>query len=164
MKALLITTLIVAGSLIASTADSQIYIRGHIGIGIPAPRVYIAPAPAPVIYEDEYGPEYAPTPVDEYPVETYFDLYPNYPAWGGHYRDAVYFNHYRPFFDGYRRDHIRDFSRFHEEHRGYADRDRDNRGYGDQGRDNRGYGDRGHDNRSYSNRGNDRHTDHGFRR
>jgi hypothetical protein len=134
MKALLITTMIAAGSMIASTADSQIYIRGHIGIGIPAPRVYVAPAPAPVAYEDEYGSEYAPAPiVDEYPVETYFDLYPNYPAWGGHYRDAVYFNHYRPLFNSYRRDHVRDFNR-------------------------------GRDNRGYTNRGNDRHNDHGSRR
>jgi hypothetical protein len=119
MKALLMTTMIVAGSLMASKADSQIYIRGHIGIGIPAPRVYYAPAPAPVAYQDEYGPEYAPAPaVDEYPVETYVNFYPNFPAWGGHYRDRVYFDHYRPSFDRYRRGHVREFNRFRAEHRG----------------------------------------------
>lgn len=132
MKALLVTTMIIAGSLVASTGYSQVYVHARFGIGIPVPRVYYAPAPAPVVYQDEYGPEYAPAPVvDEYPVETYFDLYPNYPAWGGHYRDQVYFAHYRPFFDRYRRDHTSEFNRVHEQRsydRGHArgnDRGRD---------------------------------------
>ena len=148
MKALLLTTMIIAGSLVASTGYSQVYVRAGVGFGLPAPRVYYtpAPAPAPVAYEDEYGPapEYAPAPVvDEYPVETYYDLYPNYPAWGGHYRDHVYFDHYRPFFNRYRYDHIREFSGFRE-HRG------NDRGF------QRGY-DRGRD------RGQDRHFDHNRR-
>lgn len=139
--------MIIAGSLAASTGYSQVYVHARFGIGIPAPRVYYAPAPvcapapAPVAYQDEYAPAYAPAPVvDEYPVETYFDLYPNYPAWGGHYRDEVYFAHYRPFFDRYRRDHISEFNRFHEQ-RGY------DRGYA------RGYA-RGND------RGHEGHFDH----
>jgi hypothetical protein len=139
MKALLITTMIIAGSLVASTGYSQVYVRAHVNLGIaPAPEY----APAPVVVNDPYYADAA---------------FYTYPAWNGHYRDHVYFDHYRPFFE---RDHAR-FDRGHER----FDRDRghftENRGHFDGAR---GHfeGDRGHfeGNRG---RGSDRHSDHNRR-
>jgi hypothetical protein len=123
MKALLITTMIIAGSLAATTGYSQVYVNARVGLRLPAPRVYCAPAPAPVVY-DEYTPApsgydqgYAPAPVaveDVYPPEAYYA----YPAWHGHYHDRFYYDHYRPFVarDWRFRDHGRGFN---FGHRGY---------------------------------------------
>ena|ERR1700733_4709539 len=101
MKALLITTMIIAGSLVASTGYSQVIVRARVGFGIPAPRVIIAPAPA-VAYEEGY----APVPYADAALYTY-------PAWNGHYHDRFYYDHYRPFF-------VRDHARFD---RGFRGRD-----------------------------------------
>jgi hypothetical protein len=65
-------TTVIASSLIASKGYSQVVIGAHIGLRLPAPRVYVAATiPAPVVY--------APAPVYT----------------GGYfYRDhAAYFNH-----------------------------------------------------------------------
>ncbi|MBS1660077.1 MAG: hypothetical protein JST68_03400 [Bacteroidetes bacterium] len=85
--------------------------NAHVGFRVPGPRVYVAPAPAPVVYQqapvyqepvydDSYA--YAPAPINcdpvafeaEYPGYAYY----NYPVWNGHYRDRVYYAHYRPYF------------------------------------------------------------------
>jgi hypothetical protein len=70
-KTLVILSLVIAGSLAANSAYSQV--RVNVGIG----------APAPVIYERDY------------PGYTYY----TYPAWHGHYRDRYYYAHYRPAFE-----------------------------------------------------------------
>ena len=93
-KHFIIASMIIATSLIATTGYSQVYVNAHVGFGVPAPRVYCAPPPAPVVYQ-----EYAqPAPV------AYGYAYPNaayyaYPAWHGHYRDRWYYEHYRPYFE-----------------------------------------------------------------
>ena len=113
-KKLFVLTTVVAASLIATKSYSQVYIGAHIGFRVPTPHVYIGatvPAPAPVyeapapVYQQapvyEQAPVYAggyyaaPSVCEaEYPGYAYYD----YPAWAGHYRDRVYFEHYRPFF------------------------------------------------------------------
>lgn len=112
-KKVLTFTAIIAASLIATKSYSQVVIGAHIGFRVPAPRVYVgatipAPvyaAPAPVYTEPDpayaepapaYGGYYADPAVCEadFPGYAYYD----YPAWSGHYRDRVYFEHYRPFF------------------------------------------------------------------
>jgi len=119
MKKVLMVSAVIAASLIATKSYSQVYVNAHVGFGIPRPRVYVAPAPvyaspapvyqepAPVYQDQEYdqapaygGGYYAPPAVceSEYPGYVYYD----YPAWYGHYRDRVYYSHYRPFFE---RDH-----------------------------------------------------------
>jgi len=90
MKKLFILAAVIATSFIATTGYSQVYVNahvgfGHVGVRFPAPVVYggvYAPAPAPVVYENEF-PGYA---------------YYGYPAWNGHFRDRVYYEHYRPVF------------------------------------------------------------------
>src|SRR5882757_7260402 len=76
---IVILSLIIAGSFATNSAFSQVRVDAQIGIG----------SPAPVIYERDY-PGYA---------------YYAYPAWRGHYRDRIYYAHYRPV--------------FYREHRGY---------------------------------------------
>ena len=78
MKKLIILTMIVAGSLVASSAYSQVRIDAQIGVT-----------------------------ERDYPGYTYY----TYPAWRGHYRDHVYYEHYH--------------SRFYREHKRYF-RDRRN--------------------------------------
>jgi len=108
-KLFILTAAVIASSFIATKGYSQVYIGAHFGVRVPAPRVYIGAAvPAPV-YEQApvYAPAPAPAPVydggyyaapavceAEFPGYAYYD----YPAWCGHYRDRVYFEHYRPFF------------------------------------------------------------------
>ena len=162
MKKLFILTTIIAGTLFASSAYSQVYVSAHIGLGLPIRRVYVAPPPPPVVYQeqypaapvyqDEYGQDgYAPAPVNvvyenEFPGYAYY----NYPVWNGHFRDRVYYEHYRPYFE------------------------RDNRGYFDRGRFDRGrfererYAQRGYDRGRFDHdrgehRGYDRGNDHGRR-
>jgi hypothetical protein len=126
MKALLITAMIIGGTLAASTGYSQVYVNAHLGFRLPAP----------VAYNQEYAP--APALVDDYPIEAYY----GYPAWQGHYRDRFYFDHYRPFVarDRRYRDYFgrgrdygrgRDFGHGHGYVRGRDDgRGRDSRGHG----------------------------------
>lgn len=118
-KLLVLTAIIAASSLIATKGFSQVYVGArfgrvgvaHVGVGFPVyhrpyfhgPAVYggayVAPAPvyaAPAPVYD--APAYAPVPpvidYNEYPGYEYY----NYPAWYGHFRDRVYYEHYRPFF------------------------------------------------------------------
>jgi hypothetical protein len=82
---LLIISMILAGSLAAGSAYSQV--RVNVGIG------------TPVVYERDY-PGYS---------------YYTYPAWHGHYHDRFYYAHYhaaferehRGYFEGRRFDHER---------------------------------------------------------
>ncbi|HMH20204.1 MAG TPA: hypothetical protein VK563_00440 [Puia sp.] len=136
-KILLAATLIIAGSMIATTGYSQVYVNAHVGFGIRAPRVVIAARPAPVLYQDAYAPAPAPVYQDEYgaPAPVYQDgyadpvvyetafpgyAYYNYPAWNGHYRDRFYFAHYRPFFEREHSNYFRngrfEHQRFEHEH------------------------------------------------
>jgi hypothetical protein len=108
MKKLFILTAIIASSFIATKGYSQVYVGarfghvgavGHIGVGFP---VYHRPYfRGPVVYGGAYvapAPVYAPAPAvidyNEFPGYAYY----NYPAWGGHFRDRVYYEHYRPLF------------------------------------------------------------------
>lgn len=127
MKKLFILTAVIASSLIASKGYSQVFVGAHIGIRVPVPRVYVgAVVPGPAVYAPApvavyNGGYYAAPAVCEadFPGYAYYD----YPAWCGHYRDRVYFEHYRPFFY---RDHAAyfyhggfDHARWEHE-RGYA--------------------------------------------
>ncbi|HVS96281.1 MAG TPA: hypothetical protein VHE54_07335 [Puia sp.] len=149
---------IAAASLIATKSYSQVYVGARIGFRVPGARLYVAPPP--VVYQQEPvyaqpAPEYTDPDVQydggyyadpsvceaDFPGYAYYD----YPAWYGHYRDRVYFEHYRPFFErdyhnyfiGGRFDHAR-----FDHDRGYV----------------RGYGHGGFD------RGNSRGFDHGYSR
>src|ERR1700754_3032646 len=107
MKKVMILSAVIAASLVATKSYSQVYVNARIGWRVPAPRVYVAPAPvytapAPVYnepapaygdqdpgYSDQapvYGGAYYANPdvcESEYPGYVYY----NYPAWYGHYRD-----------------------------------------------------------------------------
>lgn len=130
MKKVMILSAVIAASLIATKGYSQVYVNARVGLRIPGPRVYVAPAPvytapAPVYTEPAPaydGGYYADPQVceTEFPGYVYYD----YPAWYGHYRDRVYFQHYRPWFE---RDHRAyfygrrfDHHRWEHERGGYA--------------------------------------------
>ena len=137
MKKLFILTAVIAASLVATKSDAQVFVSAHVGLRVPAPRLYVAAprvviAPAPVVYGAAYAPAPAPVYADgyyaapaiceaEFPGYAYYD----YPAWNGHFRDFVYYQHYRPFFArdhrayfyGGRFDHAR-FERERGFHRG----------------------------------------------
>jgi hypothetical protein len=170
MKEFMFASMITAGSLAATTSQAQVYLRAGIGFRVPAPRIYVAPAP--VIAEQ--APEYDDSYVDPYgdpfpeaegyapPVEFYYN-YPAYPAWNGHFRDRFYFDHYRPFFERYRAEHFRGhyggrpgFGREGFEHRGAERGDYGHGGY------NRGGYERGGNGRGgYERGGNGRGYGHG---
>src|ERR1700744_2455770 len=104
-KKLFILAAVIAASLITTKGYSKVVIGAHIGLRVPAPRVYVGAAiPAPVVYAPPVpvyaGGYYAAPAVIEadFPGYAYYD----YPAWNGHYRDRFYFEHYRPYFE---RDH-----------------------------------------------------------
>jgi hypothetical protein len=105
MKKLFMFTAVIAASLITTRSYSQAYVSAHLGFRVPHARVFVAPAPvpAPVVYQPAPvydGGYYANAAVCEadFPGYVYYD----YPVWNGHYRDRVYFEHYRPIFE---RDH-----------------------------------------------------------
>ncbi|MDP4150471.1 MAG: hypothetical protein Q8943_13755 [Bacteroidota bacterium] len=114
MKSLMIASMVAAGSLAATSSHAQVYVRAEIGLRVPVPHVYVAPAPVvgetTLGYDDSYVDPYAePCPeADGYvpPVEFYYN-YPAYPAWNGHFRDRFYYEHYRPYFERYRAEHFR---------------------------------------------------------
>lgn len=152
-KILLAATLVLAGSMITTSGHSQVYVSAHVGFGLPAPRVYVAPRPAPVVYapvapacEEGYGS--AAIYENDFPGYAYYD----YPVWNGHYRDRFYYEHYRPYFERDHRDFFRngrfDRDRFERER---VSRERSTRGvdgYAYNRHDNRnGHDGRGHDNR-----------------
>ena len=105
MKKLFILTAIIATSFIATKGYSQVFVGARLGIG-PAriglglpivPHPYVAAAP--IVYGGAYvGPAYAPAPAPvvyaDFPGYAYY----NYPAWNGHFRDRIYYEHYRPVF------------------------------------------------------------------
>jgi hypothetical protein len=106
MKKLFILTAVIAASLVATKSNAQVFVSAHVGLRVPAPRLYVA-APAPVYADGYYA---APAVCEaEFPGYAYYD----YPAWNGHYRDRFYFEHYRPFFE---RDHRAYFYGGHFDH------------------------------------------------
>ncbi len=123
MKKVFVLTAIIASSFIATKGYSQAYVGarvgfGHVGfahpgfaragVGFPVyHRPYLRGPVAPVVYGGVYAapapvygetPVYAPAPAvidyNEFPGYAYY----NYPAWYGHFRDRVYYEHYRPIF------------------------------------------------------------------
>jgi hypothetical protein len=50
MKRLVFVMLLIAGTLVATTSNAQVYIRGRMGFGF-HPRVY---CPPPVVYQEQY--------------------------------------------------------------------------------------------------------------
>jgi hypothetical protein len=192
MKKLFIFSAVIAASLIATTGYSQVYVNAHVGLRLPGVRVYATTAPAPVVYQTAPAPVvyqtapvdqdpgyqdgYAPAPAyqegydpatvvyeNEFPGYAYY----NYPVWNGHFRDRIYYEHYRPYFErenvGYFNRGRFDRGRFEQErvNRGYSGRGYSNRGFAERGSVNRGYGERGSANRGYSDRGNSGHNDRG---
>ena len=162
-KKLFILSAIIAGSLFASTAYSQVYVNAHIGFGLPVRRVYYTPPPPPpVVYQEQYptapvcqdgsgynqdGYGQGSTTVvyeNEFPGYAYY----SYPAWNGHYRDRYYYAHYRPYFERDNRVYFNG-GRFQRER---YERERYNRGgydhRGDRGGWDREHG-RGHDRRGW---------------
>lgn len=138
MKRLFVLTTIIAASLIATSAYSQVYVNAHVRLPFPpVPHIGLPiPVPAPVVYQsapvcqDGYA---APAPVAyDYPEAAYY----TYPAWNGHYRDRVYFDHYRPY---YERSHRVVYERRGYDHRDYDHRDYDHRGYDRGGEHRRGW-------------------------
>ena len=141
MKKLFVLATILTGTLFATSAYSQVSI--HVGFNLPVRRVYVAPPPPPtVVYQqypapapvcqdgydqNEYGQDgygQAPTTViyeNEFPGYVYY----NYPVWNGHYRDRVYYAHYRPYFQRQYRGYFNrgrfDHARFERE-RSYSGR------------------------------------------
>lgn len=134
MKKVMIFTAVAAASLIATKSYSQVYINAHFGFRVPGPRVYVEPAPvyaAPAPACEQPAPVYEqPAPVyeggyyaapevceSEFPGYVYY----NYPAWYGHYRDRVYFQHYRPWFERDHREYFYGgrFNRERWEHEGW---------------------------------------------
>jgi hypothetical protein len=139
MKKLFVLATILTGTLFATSAYSQVYVNAHIGFRVPGARVYVTtppppptvvyqqyPAPAPVCQDgydqngyDQNGYGQAPATVvyeNEFPGYAYY----NYPVWNGHYRDRVYYTHYRPYFNRDNRGYINrgrfDNARFQREH------------------------------------------------
>ena len=94
MKKLFILTMIIAGSLVANSAYSQVRIEAQFGVT-----------------------------ERDYPGYTYY----TYPAWQGHYRDRVYYEHYRPMFYKENRRYFR--HRAFDRHRWERDHRRDDRRY-----------------------------------
>ena len=87
-KILTLTALATASLLIAAKSDAQVYSA--------PPPVYQEPYDDQGAYMDPNGYPSSDGVVyeDEFPGYAYYD----YPAWNGHFRDRVYFEHYRPFF------------------------------------------------------------------
>jgi hypothetical protein len=149
-KKLFILTMILAGSLIATTGYSQVYVNARVGFGFPVRRVYArAVVPPAVVYQEGYAPApvyqegYAADPLvyeNEFPGYAYY----NYPVWNGHYRDRLYYEHYRPYFErenGAYFNHGRfERERFENERNRqvHSNREFTNRGYGDRGHNDRG--------------------------
>jgi hypothetical protein len=179
MKKLFILSAVFAASLIATTGYSQVYFNAHVGVRLPGVRVYAAPAPVVYstpyqtepVYQDEYAPapayqdEYAPTVVyeNDFPGCAYY----NYPSWNGHFRDRIYYEHYRPYFErenvGYFNRGRFDRTRFEHErfNGGYANRGLEgrgtvNRGFEGRGAVNRGFEGRVAENRGFGGRGGER--------
>ena len=168
MKKLFIFSAVVAASLIATTGYSQVYVNAHVGLRLPGVRVYATTAPAPVVYQTApvyrtapvyqdpgYQDGYAPAPAyqegydpatvvyeNEFPGYAYY----NYPVWNGHFRDRIYYDHYRPYFE---RENVGYFNRGHFD-RDRFEHERVNRGYADHGYANHGYGNRGNGDRGHS--------------
>ena len=102
MKKVFTLIAIIAATLIGTKGYSQVYVSAHIGFGRPriglpvvAPAPVIVPAPAAVVCETTPAPVVVdPVICADFPGYAYYD----YPAWNGHFRDRVYFEHYRPFF------------------------------------------------------------------
>jgi hypothetical protein len=126
MRRLLIATLIIAGTMVATTGYSQVYINAHVGFGYPVHRVYCAPPP-PVVYQEEYP---APPVVYETPAPA--PCYGNYNQervvivnrgyhGQGYYHDRYDHNRYEDrrderYRESRHRDHERDYDRRDYDH------------------------------------------------
>lgn len=129
MKRLFVLTTIIAASLIATSAYSQVYVNAHVRLPFPpVPHISIGlPVPPPVVvqsapvYQQAYpGPAAVAC---DYPDAAYY----TYPSWNGHYRDRVYYDHYRPYYErDYRVVYQRSRNDRAYDHRGY-DRNGDHR-------------------------------------
>jgi len=79
MKRLLLLSLILAGVLVTTTGHAQVIVRGHVGFGIPVPRVFIPPIPVPTpVYSDPYAVPYYPQRDYERVVPYYGRAYDRY--------------------------------------------------------------------------------------
>ena len=145
MKKLLILSTVLGATLLTTSAYSQVYIKAHVGFGFPHARVVVATPPVvyqsapvyqqPVYQEPVYQDPGYQDPAYQQPVyqngcatgtvvyENEFPgyAYYTYPAWNGHYRDRIYYTHYRPYFERDNRGYFRggrfDHARFeHERH------------------------------------------------
>jgi hypothetical protein len=54
MKKLFILTAVIAASLVANKSNAQVFVSAHVGLRVPAPRLYVA-APAPVYVDGYYA-------------------------------------------------------------------------------------------------------------
>lgn len=81
MKRLIFATLLVAGTLITTTGNAQVYMRARVGFGFAPHRVYVAPR---IVYR-------AP-----YPVPYYNDpVIVTAPAYGYGHNDPYYYHERR---------------------------------------------------------------------
>lgn len=101
MKKVLVLTAIIASSFIATKSYSQAYVGARVGFGhagFAHPGFARAGVGFPVYHRPYLRGPVAPAPAaiayNEFPGYAYY----NYPAWYGHFRDRVYYEHYRPIF------------------------------------------------------------------
>ena len=116
----LMLSLIIGGSLAVNSAYSQVHVNVSIG------------TPPPVIVETDF-PGYA---------------YYTYPAWNGHYRDRLYYEHYHASFErdnrGYFHGRSFDHSRFERERHVHPQGGRPGAGHPGYGHPGGGHPDGGH--------------------
>ena len=116
MKRLVFVMLLIAGTLVATTSNAQVYIRGRIGFGF-HPRVF-CPPPPPVVYQEQYpaAPYY-----NEYDNSREIVTVPGY-GYGRYYNHSDRYedreNYHRGYYNDRREDHERGRREDWHEHRG----------------------------------------------
>ena len=115
MKRLIFVFLLIAGSLVATTSNAQVYIGGRIGFVFHPHRVY-CPPPPPIVYQDQYS--VAPSYYNNYDNGRVIITAPEYGY--GNYKERGYER------EEYREHHDRDDRRYRDDH-GF----RDDRSYRD---------------------------------
>lgn len=91
-KLFILAAIITATSFIATKGYSQVFVGARIGVGPARIGIGVPVAPRPYVVHSYVAP--APVVYDEFPGYVYY----NYPAWNGHFRDRIYFEHYAPMF------------------------------------------------------------------